>query len=730
MFRKLLAVMFAATLMAGGAWGVDVIDVVFPGGGSAGGLNNATSVDISGGGFDSTAAGLIVGSSQASATGYTITGNLALTDDNGGAFIVFGAEDAGGTAISDGSGGVAGAPFVLTITGNLSATLDSATNGTVAFYGDNGSGLTKLTVGGSIATVSLGDEFTIMDGLEIIANNTTPTGTSTYADALNINNAIYTDKGNVTIYNDTNTGEGGGSTGTSVWGGASTVDITGTLKFGTDASHLTITDTDTKVTVGKLEFSAATGSEHTLKVDDGAALTVKENATFDGTTNILTIGGTDSATATFEKNLQFTGVTGEEQLVGDTVNVSALNVKGDLLIGASAGDATTITSAGLDVVVLGNTVIDVNDEYKVDGEDDVYTLGITVKSGGSLLADMTGPVPVKITTGEDAFVTLIDDATIAIAAGPETFTIAGAGFKVQNTAKAATIDADSTADAIIDITGKLEVAGDLTLVTAAATTSMIQVGSYEQNSGTVTQGTAGQFKVTGDATINGGDFKLNAAGGLGSNDSTSFEEGLTIKTGGSLTAINAGSSKFTIADTKTLTLAGGTLNTGTNTGLELESANSSTVKVTENDSKISGAGAFTATKSVLDISATYEGGSSLLLDSVSTFADVQINKGELTLNGKTLNTGSGVTIKDGAYLAAAALTTVNTADNTKAFNAMKGSNIEIENGSISLTGPKPTSMATCVSEPLAPPSHCTRSPVMRPKQTSAPPPNSSIMIMR
>ncbi len=305
-----------------------------------------------------------------------ITGNLNLSTTNTGLGIIFGATDATPTPI-----GATGVDYNLQVGGDVLLTV-SGTNGAVAFYGGVTGGLKSLTVDGVIKSLvnTTGTGATLMDSLTVTVGGAAGAAGSTYNTGLNIKNATYNDKGDVTIFSS------GAATATATWEGGSIVTIDGTLKFGVATSHLTITGANTAATVKTFDFVGAT---HTVKVDNAATLTVKENAVFTGTDQILNIGDTAASTVTFEKELKFTGAS-TAALVGDTGNVSALTV-GSLVVGDDgAGTVTSIDTAGLNLTVLGATVINDTDVLQVDGLTDVFTDVVTINAGGTLTGKVSG----------------------------------------------------------------------------------------------------------------------------------------------------------------------------------------------------------------------------------------------------------------------------------------------------------------------------------------------------
>ncbi len=690
MVRKLFAVIVAATLMAGSAWGAAANSFDNTGGGTAPGGTapspawsawTATALPTSAG---TEVHGIV--SNKAGGSTLTATGDIVIGDGTAGALLIGAAGD--GTIYTTHVSPIALNLAKLTVN---SASASATKNADIWVGAGNSlkiTGLLTVTaagVGGSAGT-NLGS---IADGAgSVIQSGSLDFSTSAKGFITVRNGGTYKNLATTaTTITGTNNTDGlqfmGGAMS---FAGALTTTIgtiyatTGTNNLAVGGAGLELAGASTTAT--NAVISAAGGSTlnvlKSLDDTDLADVTLKHsNLKIEGS-SIINVG-------------KLTVTAGQAAFVSSGSPAGTLKATSLKVAGASNSDVFTDV-ATIATEVSGESLVE-SGTYTVAGTNNKYEGGLNVKTDGIL----TAASATTITTGTDTtdqYVTLYNDATLKVT-GANTFTINGAGVKIVESAVAGTatnIDATDNAASAIAIQNDLIVDGNLNLKTNGSATAGITVGNdYVQKSGTVTEVGAGPFAVAGTGKIGGegkaATYKV-ASVGTGVN-TTTFTGGLTIGEQGTLEATAVTNAVALGADT-TLKLDGGAINAvAATTAFNLDGTGT-TVEVSKAGSVIqTGAtGGFVADDSLLKVNAALDNTPSLNVTGLAgaSFDDIQVLKGELALGaGTTLKTDNDVIVKSGAFLSNAGASTI-TATAGGAFTAEKGSYIEAEGGNYTLTG--------------------------------------------
>ncbi len=433
MLRKLLAAMFAATLMAGAAWaGQDAIDAWDPDASETTplpddrfGTNNdavsgyddqGTGDGLLGTGLGVTAGKSVIASSVANteSTAYNLGTIKSL---NTGTEVAIGIGLLGnGTALGITSQDfhlkisglqandevwIGGTAKSLTINGNVNIVHGTPANASLNVTGTKftQTGLTTVSgltafdgsiaeITGGVATKGSGDAYT--DGTQ-------------YLGGLEVTGGSYKNSGDVVLGDDSIFGDT--TAGTAA---ATTVTIDGNVYLAGDATDLTII-TGSTVTVGNIGFSQATNANKVV-VDEASTLNINNGST--AVVFKADAAGNDSHTLEIDDG-STVNVQGELQLTGgDSANaaksalsvlengaVSKLNAD-SLTIGDDDSTATTVINSDfLTTTVTNATIINDAATYKVGGILDTYTGGITVNETGALTGITSAAV--TITTADE-----------------------------------------------------------------------------------------------------------------------------------------------------------------------------------------------------------------------------------------------------------------------------------------------------------------------------------------
>jgi fibronectin-binding autotransporter adhesin len=322
-------------------------------------------------------------------------------------------------------------------------------------------------------------------------------------------------------------------TGSNSSGGATTVNSNTTLQLGAG--------TNGGLASGLLTLTG------TLRSTDANARTISNNVTIGGATTTWGAASTGALTINGTMNLNASGGTRTLSTVSDTTFANAVS--------GSAGDSLTKTGSGTLTfsgsaanTYTGTTTVNV-------GELDLNkTAGVNAIAGNLTIGDGTSTDTVKLL----------------------------ASNQIANTS---VVTLTNAASAVFNLNNQSEVIGSLTDSTAGTSTSAVQLGtgtltfgdSSNRTYGGVISGTGGNIvkQGSGTQTLTGnnsytGTTTINASGGTleinntnsASSGRISGTSGVTVNSGGTLLLSGSGAFTDRINDSATMTLNGGTFNTG------------------------------------------------------------------------------------------------------------------------------------------------------------------------